>query len=84
MRSGKPTVIAWLETGTRAYMGLRDVSIAKGNLIVTVNDPEKAITDCCSAGSITYWYKYNGKSFQPVAAPVFRDTKKTWENRGQR
>jgi len=53
LESGKPRLLAWLRTGSRADQGLRDLSITAGNLVLIVNDPEKRQGDCCSAGTIT-------------------------------
>lgn len=73
LRSGKPTVIAWLQTGSRAYKGLRKVSINRGDLVLIVNDPEKRVGDCCSTGSITYRYRWTKGSFYQIGAPIFAD-----------
>jgi hypothetical protein len=72
-----PRVVAWLETGSRAYMGLSQVSTNQGNLVVTVYDPDKAVAACCSSGTITYRYRWNGSSFAPVGQPVFSERSAT-------
>jgi hypothetical protein len=71
MLSGAPRVIAWLETGSRAYMGLSQVSTSQGDLVLTVYDPEKRVGDCCSSGTITYRYRWNGSSFEQAGQAVF-------------
>jgi hypothetical protein len=73
LRSGKPVVMAWLETGSRAYMGLRRASVDQGNLVLIVNDPEKREGDCCSTGTITYRYQWQSDSFRQMRAPVRKD-----------
>lgn len=71
MLSGTPHVVAWLETGSRAYMGLSQVSTNQGNVVVTVYDPDKRVGDCCSSGTITYRYRWNGSLFTQVGEAVF-------------
>ena len=73
LRSGKPVVTSWLETGSRAYMGLRHAKADRGDLVLTVNDPEKRMGDCCSSGAITYRYRWDGDSFRQIGAPVLED-----------
>jgi hypothetical protein len=73
MLSETPRVVACLETGARAYMGLSRLSTNQGNLVVTVNDPEKRVGDCCSSGTITYRYRRNGSSFERLGQPVFSE-----------
>jgi hypothetical protein len=59
LRSGKPTVMAWLEAGSRADMGLRSATVERGDLVLIVQDPEKRMGDCCSTGTITYRYRWH-------------------------
>ncbi|MEP7365783.1 MAG: hypothetical protein ABI972_21220 [Acidobacteriota bacterium] len=70
--AGKPRLIDFLRTGSRADQGLRAVSIAGGNLILVVNDPDKRQGDCCSAGTITTRYRWTGSSFSPIAQPEYK------------
>jgi hypothetical protein len=70
MRTGKPDVVAWLETGSRADMGLKDISFDHGDLVVAVNDPAKREGDCCSLGTITTRYRWHSGSFQQIGSPV--------------
>ena len=72
-RAGKPRVVAWLEAGSRAYMGLRSVSVERGDLVLIVNDPNKREGDCCSTGSITYRYRWINGSFHQIGRPVPAD-----------
>lgn len=72
VESGVPRLLAWLRTGSRAYQGLRGVSIAGGNLILEVNDPEWRQGDCCSAGTIAYRYRWAKGSFTAIGQPVFK------------
>ena len=73
IQSGKPQVMAWLVTGSRADMGLRRVIVDRGDLALTVNDPEKRDGDCCSSGTITFRYKWRAGSFRQVGGPVHAD-----------
>lgn len=73
VRSGKPEVMAWLETGSRAYMGLRTIAVDRGDLVLNVNDPEKREGDCCSTGTITYRYRWHEGSFHQLGPPVLED-----------
>lgn len=70
--SGKPRLLAWLRTGSRAYQGLREVSITGGDLVLVVNDPDKRQGDCCSAGSIATRYRWVGSSFSAIGQPVHK------------
>lgn len=69
---GKPRLLAWLRSGSRADQGLREVSIAGGDLIVVVNDPDKREGDCCSAGSITTRYRWAASAFSAIGQPVYK------------
>lgn|SRR5579871_402202 len=71
--SGKPRLLAWLRTGSRASQGLRGLSITAGNLVLVVNDPEKSQGDCCSAGTITTRYRWSGSSFAAVGQPIHKN-----------
>jgi hypothetical protein len=73
LRAGKPQVIAWLETGSRADMGVRRASVDHGDLVLVVNDPAKREGDCCSTGSITLRYRWQDGSFRQIGAPVRKD-----------
>src|SRR4051812_17220593 len=73
LTSGKPQLLAWLRTGSRAYKGLRAVSIADGDLILVVNGPDKQQGDCCSAGSIANRYRWTQGSFSAIGKPVYKN-----------
>jgi len=70
LESGKPRLVAWLRTGSRADQGLRELSISGGDLVLVVNDPKKRQGDCCSAGTITRRYRWAGSSFSAIGRPV--------------
>ena len=72
LESGKPRLLAWLRTGSRASKGLREVSVAGGDLVLVVNDPDKQQGDCCSAGSITMRYRWVRSSFSAAGQPVYK------------
>lgn len=73
LRSGKPSVIAWLGAGSRADMGLRRFAIDRGDLVLILNDPDKRQGDCCSTGTITYRYRWHEGAFHKIGTPVFKD-----------
>lgn len=70
IRAGQPKVLAWLEAGSRADMGLRSASATGGDLVLVVNDPNKRIGDCCSTGTITLRYRWQNGAFRQVGQPV--------------
>lgn len=70
MQSGKPHVVAWLEAGSRADMGVRNFRIDRGDLVLIVNDPDQRQGDCCSLGTLTYRYRWQRGSFRQIGAPV--------------
>ncbi len=72
LASGKPRLLAWLRSGSRADQGLREASITAGDLVLVVNDPEKRQGDCCSAGSITTRYRWSGDSFSAIGQPIYK------------
>jgi uncharacterized protein YecT (DUF1311 family) len=70
--SSKPRLLAWLITGSRAFQGLREVSITGGDLILVVSDPDYRQGDCCSAGSIIIRYRWIEGSFSAIGQPVHK------------
>jgi hypothetical protein len=73
VRSGRPRVLAWLEAGSRADLGLRSASVNQGDLVLVVNDPDKREGDCCSTGSITHRYRWQHGFFVQTTEPVRKD-----------
>jgi hypothetical protein len=73
LKDGKPEVVTWIETRSRADAGLRSVQADHGNLLLVVNDPEKRFGDCCSTGSIAHRYKWNRDSFVEAVVPIKTD-----------
>jgi uncharacterized protein YecT (DUF1311 family) len=69
---GKPRLLAWLRTGSRAYQGLRDVSLRDGDLFLVVANPEQRKGDCCSAGSITSRYRWSRDSFSTIGKAEYK------------
>ena len=70
--SGKPRLLAWQMTGSRAYQGLREMSFSSGDLVLIVNDPDWRQGDCCSRASIITRYRWAGNSFKSVGQPVHK------------
>ena len=73
LHSGRPNVAAWMETGSRGYMGLRRLAFDGGDLVLIVNDPDKRQGDCCSTATITYRYRWTGSSFHNIGPPSRKD-----------
>jgi hypothetical protein len=73
LHARKPQLMAWLEAGSRAWKGLREVSVDYGNLVVAVNDPEKQQGECWSSGSITTRYQWREGAFHQIGEPVLAD-----------
>jgi uncharacterized protein YecT (DUF1311 family) len=72
LESGKPRLLAWLMTGSRAAQVLREVSISGGELVLVVNDPDEQQGDCCSAGTITTRFRWMENSFSAIGKPVYK------------
>jgi hypothetical protein len=73
LRSGKPRAVAWLEAGSRGYMGLRRLQVDRGDLVMIANDPGKRRGDCCSTGTLTYRYRWASGHFRQIGEPVSAD-----------
>jgi uncharacterized protein YecT (DUF1311 family) len=73
LQSGKPRLLAWLRTGSRTAHGLREAAITGGDLVLTVNDPDKRQADCGSAGSIVTRYRWVGSSFSEIGLPAYKN-----------
>lgn len=72
LKSSRPQLLAWLRTGSRAYQGLREVTIIGGDLVLVVNDPDKRQGDCCSNGTITTRYRWLRDSFSAMGKPEYK------------
>ncbi|MEO8043239.1 MAG: hypothetical protein ABI646_11555 [Acidobacteriota bacterium] len=74
MRSGKPSLIARIPGGDRAYGGLRSARVEKGLLVVETNDVGEMGGACCPEFVVTTRYKVVGgklqKSRAATRAPV--------------
>jgi len=75
LRAGKPKVLAWMEAGSRADMGLRSAATDHGDLVLVFNDPDKREGDCCSTGSLTYRYRWVQGAFRQIRKPVTADNR---------
>lgn len=73
IHGGKPQVVAWLEAGSRADMGLRHAYVDRGDLVLEVNDPDKRMGDCCSTGTITQRYRWANGSFHQIGKLIRAD-----------
>ena len=69
--NGKPKLLAYCHTGSRAYSGLYKVYGQNEMLVVELLDPEKQMGECCSSGYIRTRYRWNGGHFQLVGKPEY-------------
>ena len=65
MADEKPKLLAYCHTGDRAYSGLYKVYGDHGELAFELDDPRKAIGDCCSTQFARTRYKWDGSHFIP-------------------
>lgn len=69
LKSGRPFLLWKLETGDRAYGGLRRISLTDGSLIVEkyASEFDKHETPmCCPKKFQRLYYKWNGKQLQKI------------------
>lgn len=73
MRNGEPKRIVTLEGGDRAYGGIREVRVEKGELVVETSDPGEFGGACCPELVITRRYKLKGRTLQESGKPDRRE-----------
>jgi hypothetical protein len=66
LENGKPRLLAYCHTGSRAYLGLYKVYGEHGNLVVELLDPRKREGDCCSSGFVRTRCRWDGGRFVAV------------------
>jgi hypothetical protein len=64
--NGKPKLLAYFHSGSRAYSGLYGVYGESGRLVVELNDPKKAEGDCCSSAFVRTRYRWADGKFKMV------------------
>lgn len=63
LANGKPTLMGYLITGSRADGGLVKVAFQDGELVLDFEDPAKRVGDCCSTGYIRVHYRWQNNHF---------------------
>src|SRR5205823_12024536 len=66
LEKGRPTLIAFLQAGSRGSGGLVKVTIANKLLILEFADPARREGDCCSNGFIRESYQWKQNRFVRV------------------
>lgn len=69
--SGEPKLLAYCYTGDRAHSGLHKVYGQNGELVVELDDPIKAIGECCSSRFIRTRYAWHNGRFTPSGPQQF-------------
>lgn len=67
--AGKPNLLAYFHSGSRADSGLYKVYGESGQLVVELFDPEKRSGDCCSSGFVRTRYEWHAGRFEAFGAP---------------
>jgi hypothetical protein len=73
MKTGKPSLIARIPGGDRAYGGLRSTRVENGLLVVESNDAGPEGGSCCPQFIVTTKYKLAGSRIVPLGKPTRRD-----------
>lgn len=73
MKAGKPSLLARIDGGDRAYGGLRSAIVENGLLIVDRNDAGEEGGACCPEYAIKTTYKLNGTKLTEYGKPVRRE-----------
>jgi hypothetical protein len=73
--NGSPSLVARLQSGSRAYGGLLKVRIERNTLELDFADSDRRVGDCCSEGYIRVRYRWQASRFVEVGARVSGDLK---------
>jgi hypothetical protein len=73
MKGGKPSLLARIPGGDRAYGGLRSTRVENGLLVVESNDVGPEGGACCPQAVITTKYKLAGSKIVRYGKPIRRD-----------
>jgi hypothetical protein len=65
---GKPKLLAYCHTGSRADSGLSRVYGERGKLVFELSDLKKSIGDCCSSGFVRTRYQWQNGQFKVSGA----------------
>ena len=72
---GKPKLLAYSHTGSRADSGLYKVYGERGKLVFELSDPKKSMGDCCSSGFIRTRYRWHDGRFEAFGAHEYGSIK---------
>lgn len=73
MKDGKPSLIANIEGGDRAYGGIRSAKAEGGVILVDQNDAGDEGGACCPEFAIVTKYKFDGKGLKKIGADPRRE-----------
>jgi hypothetical protein len=73
MKAGKPSLLARIPGGDRAFGGLREAKVEGGLLVIDQNDGERNQANCCSEYAVISKYRLNGTKLNLVGKPVSRE-----------
>lgn len=73
MKAGKPSLVARIPGGDRAYGGLRSARVENGLLVVESNDVGPEGGACCPQVKVTTKYKLAGNKIVQSGQPIRRD-----------
>jgi len=68
--NGTAKLLGFFHSGDRAAYGLYRVFVKNRILTVQLFDPKFGEGDCCSSGSLTYGFRWNGKGFEAIGNPI--------------
>jgi hypothetical protein len=71
LKSDKPRLLGWMQSGDRAASGLRALMISNGQFTLDVNDLSERRADCCSAGFVRTTYEWRGGKFVLQGPPKY-------------
>lgn len=73
IKAGKPSLLARIPGGDRAFGGLRKAKVENGLLVVDQNDADRNQANCCSEYAETIKYRLNGSKLNIIGKPVSRE-----------
>lgn len=73
MKAGKPTLLARIPGGDRAYGGLRESRVVNGSLVVESNDVGEMGGACCPEFIVTTKYRLSGAKIVKIGVPTRRE-----------
>jgi hypothetical protein len=68
---GKPKLLAYCHTGSRADSGLYKAYGERGKLVFELSDPKKSVGDCCSTGFVRTRYQWHDGRFEAIGTQEY-------------